>query len=480
VIRWAAILLVVSAAVRLPRIDERPMHADEAILADKFGALLAGNHYEYDPREFHGPVLAYGTRISAFVAGQASYSQLTETTLRMVPAAAGILLALSPLLFAPAIGRGAAVAGAAILAVSPPMVYYSRFYIPETLLALGTAAMLAALWHCSRSSRPVHWAAAGAAAGFMLATKETAVLAMFAAAVGFLIAGREFARPSKWWPRALACMAGFLVVLTLFLAPPWKWAALAPAIPAYVGRGVSGGGHAHAWTYYFTLIWWVLPPAALGLVMALCSKRPFCRFLGGYSVMVALLYSAISYKTPWCVLTMLYGFALLAGIAIEVLARRWRAPVLVVTILGVASLGWLAWNRSTAMAADSGNPLAYAQTGKGVFTIRDRVRELVRSAPDGSRTAIAVYTQQNLWPLPWYFRDYPNVLWWRQVSIPGRAARIVILTPEMEAELARKIYEGPPPGESELYVNMFEQYVELRPGVEVRGYVAKSLWDRFR
>jgi hypothetical protein len=48
----------------------------------------------------------------------------------------------------------------------------------------------------------------------------------------------------------------------------------------------------------------------------------------------------------------------------------------------------------------------------------------------------------------------------------------------MEPDLVRKLYEGPLPGERELYMNMFPGYVELRPQVEIRGYVAKSLWDR--
>jgi hypothetical protein len=28
-----------------------------------------------------------------------------------------------------------------------------------------------------------------------------------------------------------------------------------------------------------------------------------------------------------------------------------------------------------------------------------------------------------------------------------------------------------------MYVNMFDRPVDLRPGLEIRGYVAKSLWD---
>jgi hypothetical protein len=48
----------------------------------------------------------------------------------------------------------------------------------------------------------------------------------------------------------------------------------------------------------------------------------------------------------------------------------------------------------------------------------------------------------------------------------------------MEPDLIRKLYEAPPPGERVLYMQMFPEYVELRPGVEVRGYVSKLLWDQ--
>src|ERR1051325_719100 len=130
------ILLLGAAAFRLPRLDVRPMHADEAILADKFGTLLATGKYPYDPREYHGPVLAYLAWIPAHLTGRASYAVLTETTLRLAPAIAGVLLALSALLLAPAIGGTAAIAASALLAVSPVMVYYSRYFIPEIPLAL--------------------------------------------------------------------------------------------------------------------------------------------------------------------------------------------------------------------------------------------------------------------------------------------------------------------------------------------------------
>ncbi|MDZ4798476.1 MAG: hypothetical protein SGI92_09970, partial [Bryobacteraceae bacterium] len=80
------------------------MHADEAILADKFGTLLERGEFEYDPRDYHGPVLEYATLPSAGIRGQPTYAALDEWTLRLIPAVAGACLAITPLLFASATG----------------------------------------------------------------------------------------------------------------------------------------------------------------------------------------------------------------------------------------------------------------------------------------------------------------------------------------------------------------------------------------
>ncbi|MGA3019257.1 MAG: hypothetical protein ABSF62_19200 [Bryobacteraceae bacterium] len=50
----------------------------------------------------------------------------------------------------------------------------------------------------------------------------------------------------------------------------------------------------------------------------------------------------------------------------------------------------------------------------------------------------------------------------------------------MEPAIESKLYEQPPPGQREMYMNLFDQYAELRPRVEIRGYIAKSLWDDWR
>ncbi len=58
-VRWLlfAGLACLALAVRLPQLDRRPMHTDEAVNAYITGGLLAGGAYHYDPRDRHGPAL---------------------------------------------------------------------------------------------------------------------------------------------------------------------------------------------------------------------------------------------------------------------------------------------------------------------------------------------------------------------------------------------------------------------------------------
>jgi predicted membrane-bound mannosyltransferase len=442
-------LVLAAGVARFIGLEKRPMHADEAILADKFGSFSEKKGYFYDPTDYHGPVLAYLTWIPSRLTGRVNYQSLTEGTLRVVPAVAGLLLAFSALLL---LSPPAGTRAAAFVAVSPAMIFYSRYFIPEMLLALWTALFLAFLlrgW----------WAAAGLAAALMLATKETAVVAILSAAVAYGATFRRF--------RGVLFLIGALAVgVSLFGLP---------AARIYFERGVGGGAHAHPW---YTYLRWlgtteapILIAAAAGAWIAWVSGKPAHRFLAAYSAMLLILYSLISYKTPWCAVSPLFAFCLLAGIAASAATGYWRAGA----FAGLACLAVTAWFANTKFDTDPRNPWVYAHTGPGVFTIRDRVDRFAAASQGGP---IDIYTTQNLWPLPWYLRKYPAVRWWRQVSIPGPAAPIVLVTPELEADLVRKIYEGPPPGERELYMNLFEKEIELRPQVEVRGYVSKSVWDR--
>ena len=142
---FVAVALTAGLALRLARLDVRPMHHDEANQAVKFGALLERGDYRYDTHDHHGPTLYYLTLPFAWLRGQATLAALDEWTLRGVPAAFGAATILLLPLVAADIGRTAVVAAALLMALSPAMVFYSRMYIQESMFACFTLAFAIAV-----------------------------------------------------------------------------------------------------------------------------------------------------------------------------------------------------------------------------------------------------------------------------------------------------------------------------------------------
>jgi uncharacterized protein (TIGR03663 family) len=522
------------------------MHADESVHADKLGNLLERGRYEYSTADYHGPTLYYVALLAARARGIRRYADLDEVDLRAIPAVLGVLLVAAHYWLVPYIGLAAAAAAALFTAVSPAMVYYSRYFIHETLLVfLIFVAMLAVFAYFRRPGAGLA-VAIGAIFGLMYATKETWILAAACMAVaGVFIRHRgteaqrngknadsvadgpssspgaglpsgsrkasrlpaaEETEATEWAARGRPFGAGFkghvlfaagsfllvaAVFMSSFFTHPRGVVDSVLAYSTYFARGAGVNTfHVHPWYFYFHLLFWfhgsgapVFSEAFLGVLalVGICVARGIGRFLAIYTVLMIIVSCAIPYKAPWNLLEFWQGTILLAGIGTAWLAAR--APkmlVLPLLALGVAHLGWQAYAASFPYSSDPRNPWVYAHTGADVFVITQKLSALAAVHPDKMAMPVQVVTRQNLWPLPWYLRRYSGIRWWNGVSMQAPLAPVILATPDMEPALLHRIYEVPPPGQREMYVNLFDRYVELRPRVEVRGYVAKSLWDSLR
>jgi hypothetical protein len=228
--------------------------------------------------------------------------------------------------------------------------------------------------------------------------------------------------------------------------------------------------HRHAWDYYLGLLvrneWLIVAAAVVG---ATRRATGLLKFLAVYAFAMTVVYSLIPYKTPWCVLGALDAMILLAGAGGVALAgwlpRRARAALAIPLVV----VGFQAWRASFPLSSDPRNPYAYAHTGRDVDAIRDRLEAL------GRGRSVQVVSTRNLWPLPWYLRAFPHVEWWRSLGPGYRPADVILVTPEMEPALVHELYEVPPPGSRDLYRSIFDRYIELRPQVELRGYIRASL-----
>ena len=168
-----ALAFAAGLALRLARLDVRPMHNDEANQAVKFGTLLESGEYAYAAYDHHGPTLYYLTLPIAWLRGQATLAATDEWTLRGLPVAFGAAtIRLLPLLPA-GVGHAAGAAAAVLMAVSPAMVFYSRMYIQESMFACFALAFAIALGRAVTEGGRRWPALAGTAAGLAIADEET-------------------------------------------------------------------------------------------------------------------------------------------------------------------------------------------------------------------------------------------------------------------------------------------------------------------
>lgn len=505
------IVLALGLWFRVYDLNLRPMHTDEAVHAEKFGTLLRDGVYTYDPDEYHGPTLNYLTRLSAWLYGQTTYAEITETTLRIVPAVMGVLLLLTPLLFFDGFGLRAAVLSTVALAFSPAFIFYSRYYIQEMLLVCFTAVFLGSLWRYVRSQRRGWIVLAGLCAGLVHATKETCVLTFAAVILAALLTQILVG----WRTRIslfnrdglLGLMVAVLTSVLFFSSFGQNPAGICDSFLTYshwFNRAGVVSVHAHPWYWYLDLLTWceitepatwnediLVAGALFGVFFAfrrqetLLHRWPFCVFWALFTFLLLVLYSLIPYKTPWCVLGFLYGMALLTGLAADRLlqwpAGRWQKLMLWGTLVGFGIVSPLLQSvfLNTRYCAHPSNPWVYAHTSPDIFKIEQAVRQAAQAYPDGKNRFIQVIAcGHDYWPLPWYLRDFTSVAYTDSVDWQTPNAELVLYQATVEQQVLKKLYESPPPGERALYVPLFDVPVELRPGIEWRGCLTRTLWEK--
>jgi uncharacterized protein (TIGR03663 family) len=493
------------------------MHTDEAVHAIKFGALLEENQYRYDPREHHGPTLNYFTLIPSLTVEPRKLSELDEKTLRIVPLFFGMLLIFGLLLLKKGLSGSVIFFAALFAAISPIMVFYSRYYIQEMLLVSFSFGVIVAGYRYVKSRNPLWAIFAGVFLGLMHATKETSVIAIgamiLALCLTVAIQGRQKGPASHsvfkinpWHiliSLVTACVISALFYSSFFANPrgiPDSFI----AYKYYLQRAGQNNWHIHPWSYYLKLLigsryaarpFWseslIVVLSGIGLAVSMKRKQQvqvdqsLLRFIAFYTAILAFIYSIIPYKTPWSMLGFYHGMILLAALgAISILTIKLhttlRVFVFLFLILGISHLFVQSYLLNFKYEADPSNPYVYAHTSRDIFVLVRRIENIASVHPDGKNMAIEIISPgDEYWPLPWYLRSFPNTGWWNHVNFSQPAADVIIASPDVEAELLEKLYEWPPPGERNLYVPLFESTLEIRPAVEIRGYITKDLLDLY-
>ncbi|MGH9942434.1 MAG: hypothetical protein ACRD9R_08770 [Pyrinomonadaceae bacterium] len=137
-----AVVIVAAAALRFYDLDLKPMHHDEGVNGFFLTNLLRSGGYRYDPANYHGPTLYYFTLPLAYVAERFGF--YNTTLVRLVPALFGVATVWLVLALRRQLGMIGVLAAAALLAVSPGSVFFSRYYIHEMMFVFFTLGMVVA------------------------------------------------------------------------------------------------------------------------------------------------------------------------------------------------------------------------------------------------------------------------------------------------------------------------------------------------
>jgi len=444
--RWASFLFLalLGLLLRLPQLGVRPMHTDEAVNAYIVGQLLAGGSFTYDPQDRHGPALAALALPLARMQGAKTFSELTESELRLTAVVAGTV---TILLFGAAVemfGFVPCLIASLLFAVAPLPVYYDRYFIHESIFAAASFGLILTGWRaCTRNSAG-QAALAAACAALMLACKETAVLHFFALAASAFVFWlwnlRKKIPDGLWRPKAAIAAAAVFLLLSVLLftwfGSNWKaLAALLQAVPNFSTRA-GGEGHQKPFWYFAQLLtggWsggMICALACIGFFQTATKREPSpYSFLAFYALFLTVIYSLIPYKTPWLALNFWLPIALFAGLAIKSLwympskypALRIAIPAFCILAGAMAAvlIAHDTQQRVFAHPVDEKNPYAYAHTSEDLLGLPKEIEELARqNAIAAPRIAVIA---SDPWPLPWYLRHFSQVGFWQPGEQAGEA-----------------------------------------------------------
>jgi len=486
-------VIVSGAFLRFDDLAKRPFHADEATGARIAARRMESDGGQFDPKHFHGPLLGDLAVPLCRLRGETRWQEMTKSTLRTVPAVAGTLLLLVPLLWRGRFGDGPMLMAAAFLATSPLLVYYSRMFIHESLLVLFGMLVLVTLFHKPR------WGIPGVLLGLMFAAKESFAISVIAwSGAGVLIAWEnrksltrqslasawgEYRVPAGVSLLAAAATAGFLYTDGFRHAQG--------AIDAFRTFFIydTVEGHAKPFGWYFELLalprklggfWWFETPLLILALFAYAATfvdhpdavrfRPVIRFVSYAAAAHFLIYSLIAYKTPWLACLPWAHVCLLAGLAFAGFHQQRRmAMVALVAMTGLCLITQFQQSRRATgrFASDDRNPYAYVPTRQDVENLECWLERLRESGPAGSLETVSVIGA-DYWPLPWYLRSFEKTGYWKSPPPDLETLPLVFAMPESTdavMKLLGKSHVPLPRG--------------LRAGVPVHLFVRKDVWKRW-
>jgi len=234
-------IVIIALVMRLWELGGRTVHQDEAIhlhsswrLSESAGAFL-GWPWIFGTDHIHSPWM-HGPFQIEFVALIFSIFGDTDFTARLGYVLFGTALVGVPYFFRDYLGRTGSFLAAVMLALSPTMLYFSRFGRNDIIMAFFAASLLVLMWRYINEGHRRYLYLASAILALMFATKETGYLVV--GLFGLILLTMSVADLRGWLLRRTKLSqvgrpAGFFLLLATLTLP--QWSALSSIFQGFFG-----------------------------------------------------------------------------------------------------------------------------------------------------------------------------------------------------------------------------------------------------
>jgi hypothetical protein len=206
------------------------------------------------------------------------------------------------------------------------------------------------------------------------------------------------------------------------------------ALVPWLKTGVGGSGHDKPFSYWLTLMGryeWAALAGVAGAAAGMFGQSWKIRGVSFFALVNGLFYSLIPYKTPWCIIDILWPFLLVAAYwferAVTTFHRRSLPAFLLILCIAALILGHSAvagYRVNYVNYADPHESYVYVQTKNDVTMIQDLIRKKTGERADFHTLKVQV-NLQDPWPLTWLFSRLPHAGFGNPALPPVAGADII-------------------------------------------------------
>ena len=421
----------------------KPPHVDESVNGFFVNTLWEKGFYTYDPNNYHGPLLFYLFQISEKIFG------FGIEAFRIVSVLFLILTIFIILKSRTVLDRHASIFVALALGLSPGMIFFSRSAIHESAFVFFQVVWMIGFLKLREQldQKGLLWFIIGLLGCALL--KETFVILglAFFLSWGWIefsphvlrLINKNVLLPHKPCPNDISKVMLFKIGITVLFV----WLILITgffhngkgitdffvALIPWLETGVGSSGHDKPFYYWVALLWryeWV---STLGVILSLVGlfhESWKIRFFSALALTNGIIYSFIPYKTPWCIMSILWPFVIVTGLLFEYIcianrSRYFSVAILLLVLLaiGIGHSAVVGYRLNFKNYTNSAEPYVYVQTKEDVTVIEDIIREKIQISPNVQNMTVWI-SLKDPWPLPWIFSRFPHVMYgdYRKARMP--------------------------------------------------------------